>query len=463
MNSYRLAAAILGLSLCACGSEDDAPFYGGYAGKGEAGTPVQIAGATATPIDIESLQARLTFDLASRSARAEATLIFTTGETDGLPMFDLRQTVDSASLDGETLPAGSIHSIAVPGSEMMVVERVLPAGSHHTLQLSYELGLPRAAGVAPIGEGYGPTMVGSSIAGTHWRWEDNERMFFDLWLSDLYGRYLEVWLPANLIHDEYELSMDLSIQNTNVLHRPITNAQVSGAANEYHLAFPNVTALSPMFVIAAEDRLDVATASSAVGIAIEAYKLKTNPADLQNATTRVAQALQQYSADLGPYVHGDRFTTFLSYDRSMEYAGATTSHMRDLEHEVFHSWWGRGLRPLTANDGWIDEAFVVYYLTPKQQLLQAGGPPTVLSPSEPYSRLTPRAAYTTGAQLMATVAELVGGREAFLPLMRQLYTERAPGAMSTAELEQFFADITGEPDTIAELFRLHVYGNTPGA
>ena len=64
------------------------------------------------------------------------------------------------------------------------------------------------------------------------------------------------------------------------------------------------------------------------------------------------------AARYGPWVHGDTFWAFVwGHGRGMEYDGATTASVPALEHEVFHSWFGRGVKPARAADGWIDEAW----------------------------------------------------------------------------------------------------------
>ena len=92
----------------------------------------------------------------------------------------------------------------------------------------------------------------------------------------------------------------------------------------------------------------------------------------------------------------------------MEYDGATTTCAPALEHEVFHSWFGRGVKPACASDGWIDEAMASWATASRQALtgrfqaeaLGLDEEPSVLSPVHPWSRRTPREAYTAGSRLL---------------------------------------------------------------
>lgn len=68
------------------------------------------------PIDIELSEAAFTFDAASQTASADATIRYTVGPTAGDPFFDLRQTVAEAWLDGAPFPVASLPTTpSAPG------------------------------------------------------------------------------------------------------------------------------------------------------------------------------------------------------------------------------------------------------------------------------------------------------------------------------------------------------------
>jgi hypothetical protein len=63
--------------------------------------PVKMVdGLVAVPIDIQQLDARVLFDIATRKAKVETILHFLMGNTDGNPIFDLRQDIQEAYLRG---------------------------------------------------------------------------------------------------------------------------------------------------------------------------------------------------------------------------------------------------------------------------------------------------------------------------------------------------------------------------
>src|SRR6185503_9868015 len=114
--------------------------------------PKTVDGLSAVPIDIQSISATLTFDVQSSSGSADASIDFVVGPGGGCPIFDLRQTLTAAWLDGASIPVGELaaHDFGGGvGAELRVLERVLAAGSSHTLRLTYTLGTPQASTAGP--------------------------------------------------------------------------------------------------------------------------------------------------------------------------------------------------------------------------------------------------------------------------------------------------------------------------
>ena len=147
--------------------------------------PVQLDGRLAVPVDIHQVTASVRFDVASQTAEVSATVELTIDGPTGCPVFDLRQDIDAAALDGRPLPPEALgYADMGAGNEarMRVVDVACEGGSSHVLSLRYRLGTPEATGSLPVD--WSPTGDGVS---------------WDLFMSDLEpGRYLEMWLPANL-------------------------------------------------------------------------------------------------------------------------------------------------------------------------------------------------------------------------------------------------------------------------
>src|SRR5205823_6393825 len=141
-----------------------------------------------------------------------------------------RQTITAVWLDGVPLTPAQValHDFGGgAGAELRVVDSVLAAGSSHTLRLTYPLGPPQASTAGS----YQPAMT----------WGPGPRLAFNFGFTDLGpGRYLEAWVPANLIFDQFALTLELRILNTSVAHTLITNGAVGSlGVNYWSVIFPS--------------------------------------------------------------------------------------------------------------------------------------------------------------------------------------------------------------------------------
>ncbi|HWW52769.1 MAG TPA: hypothetical protein VNY84_03325 [Acidimicrobiales bacterium] len=344
---------------------------------GWAPPPTKVDGRMIVAGELRSLEGRLHFDIDRRQARADVSAVIAVSSP-GWPAWDLRQPLLPSAFAHVDLGGG-------PGAEMRVLDRPLEPGELHRLDLSYALDTPGVADPRPIAWGDG------TVA-------------FDVWCSDLApGRYLEQWLPVGLCQDRFSLTLEIEITGAGEPHTVIANGQIEG---EWRIRWPDHhTSLSSLLVIAPASSL-VAAEAGPVQLTAEAV-LALDPVE---QAERAAAYIETYSTRLGAYRHGRHFVAHLwDSTRGMEYDGAASASVNALEHEVFHSWYGRGIKPATANDGWIDEAITSWATGDGTGRLWAvefplDQPPVVLAPPSPWSRHTPREAYTIGARLFADLA-----------------------------------------------------------
>ena len=179
--------------------------------------PKTVDGLAAVPIDIQTIDALFTFDGAAAAATGDATITYTVGPTVGSPIFDLRQDITQAWLDGVLFPVAQLahHNFGgVPFTDLRVIEAVQAAGSVHALRVQYDLALPNSQ----LGGSYLPAL----------EWSAGPKLRFVFGLSDLNrARYVEAWLPSNLIFDQYSISLEIQIINTVAAHSVITNGVVT--------------------------------------------------------------------------------------------------------------------------------------------------------------------------------------------------------------------------------------------
>jgi hypothetical protein len=415
-----------------------------------------VDGLRAVPIDIQHVDARIVFDLAARQAHAEATMKFIMGAENGTPIFDLRQEIQEVALDDRSIAPTQVrhHDFGGgAGAELRILEARLPARSEHTLRLRYPLDIPQSPLASP------------SIA-----WDSSgSRIYWDFWFSDLWpGRYLEMWLPANLIYDRFGVILEVEVTGSMIAHRLVTNGQVAMlGTNHWRVEFPeHFTALSPMLLLAAQDRLNVRESRVALPGMPEDLQLEVvgpvgGNTDLELVEQQIQQYLVKNVSQIGPYGHGNRFTAYIweNQERSMEYNGAVTSNVAALEHEVFHSWYARGLKPASQNDGWIDEAWDNY--NTRRHALQErpfdmSEAPVTLCSANLFNRVTPQKAYSNGERFFAGLAASFG-RENLQAAMSAFYRENQGQRVTTQQLEAFLIDRSGQAK-LADYFKRFVYG-----
>ncbi|MGI8491819.1 MAG: hypothetical protein ACR2NJ_03530, partial [Acidimicrobiales bacterium] len=328
----------------------------------------------------------------------------------------------------------------------------------HVLEVGYRLSTPAAAGAVPVG------------------WSP-EGVRFDLWMSDLEpGRYLEMWVPAPLCHDRFALAIELEVTGTDRPHVVISNASVpsgNGDHRAWRLRFPgSSTSLSPMILLAPADEVEIRqTTCSLRGrpspLAVVTARHGEVDADLAAAEADIVSWLVHLAARYGPWVHGEAFTALVwDATRGMEYDGATTASVAALEHEVFHSWFGRGVKPARAADGWIDEAWTTWSTSSSRAgsgrfhvaELALDGEPTVLYPAHPWARHTPRESYAGGSRLFAGLAHLLGGAGRLRSAMAAWYQANAGGLVTTDGLEDHLRSWSGAD--VGPWFDRYVHGQS---
>ncbi len=397
--------------------------------------PAPYGASSAVAPRVSEIRAELRFDAASAEARAVATVDFTTGAFDGKPALDLRQELLWVRLDGKQVSTDDFahHDMGAGwAARTRVLDIDLPADSHHRLEVGYELATPDCEAAKPIG------------------WTKGG-VDFDMWMSDLYpGRYLEMWVPAPLIHDRFALHLDITLDGVDRPHKLVANTggvDATPGGRHWSLMYPaHYTALSPMLVIAPAERIETRRSALRIpgrsrSLGLVVAQLADAGADLAACEADLSAWLSYLSARYEPWPHGDTFWALIwGASRGMEYDAATTSAVSALEHEVFHSWFGRGVKPARAADGWIDEALASWSTSSRRsenprfltEELGLDDPPVELYPPHPWSRNTAVGAYSDGVRLIGGIAHLMGGADRMRAALADWYRANA-GKMVTTD------------------------------
>ena len=417
--------------------------------------PKTVDGLTAVPIDIQSIDAKFTFDGSTQTGVADSTFIYTVGPEAGNPIFDLRQTIAEAWLDGVPIAPEKLahHSFGTgPFTDLRVVESAQTPGSVHSLRLTYALALPNSQ----LGGSYLPAM----------EWSSGPKLRFALGFSDLNrARYAEAWIPANLIFDQFALTLEVEITNTVAPHSVITNGDlIELGTNHWRIEFPaRMSALSPLLEIHASDQVSLQTDTvvlpvSGKAVTVEAWKPAGSSVDLDTQLQNIKALLSTNETDFGPYVHDGRFVAFFNGAGGMEYDGGTTTSPGALGHETFHSWFARGIKPASQSDGWWDEGFTTFHDAGANDAepFDFSDPPVLLCSRDPWQRHTPTNSYSDGARFWRGAASLLGVAN-LRTRMKDLYSKQRGNPVSTAMIEESLLSTTGNAHVV-DAFHRFVYG-----
>jgi hypothetical protein len=400
-------------------------------------------GSRAVPVDVEHIEAELAFDVGNRTARCRARVHLMASQA-GHPVLDLRQIpaevrLDGRLLDGEAFPRRDLGG--GPDAEVRVLREPVQPGPH-VLEIDYPIATPEANGALPV------------------QWVDGG-VRFDLWMSDLYpGRYLEMWIPANLCHDRFALRITVAVTGTDRPHSIVANGAVRRVRDGFRFDVrypPSYTALSPMLVLSPADELVTRRSVVAIPGRMEPLRVIVGrhaevDADLAAVEADIHSWLVMLSVRYGPWAHEGTFHAVVwAPGRGMEYDGATTAALGAMEHEVFHSWFGRGVKPAVASDGWIDEAFTSWATSSRrregprfsEEPLDLDAPPVLLYPPHPWSRFTPGESYSDGAALFGALAAVLGGAGPLRSAMASWYRANSGGLVTTAGLQAHLTSWSG--------------------
>ncbi|HKO96835.1 MAG TPA: hypothetical protein VJU86_07585 [Pyrinomonadaceae bacterium] len=417
--------------------------------------PKTVDGLNAVPIDIQTIDAIFTFDGASETASADATISYTVGPTAGNPIFDLRQNITQAWVDGAIFPVAQVahHDFAVGAfMDFRVIEAVQAAGSVHTLRVQYDLALPDSE----LTGGYPPAL----------EWEPGPKLKFVFGLSDLRkARYVEAWLPANLIFDQFRINLEVQITGTMAAHSVITNGTVSSLGlNHWQIDYPaRFSASSPLLEVRGADTLTLQTDTvllpvSGKTVTIEAWKPFAAATNLTTQINEIKAFLTENETDYGAYLHDDRFVAFFN-GGGMEYEGGTTTSTGDtLNHETFHSWFARGLKPASHADGWWDEGFTSFHDDGADDAIpfDFSDPPVLLCSRDPWQRDTPDNSYGDGSNFWRGMASLLSVAN-LNALMGSLYDTHNSRPVSTQIIEEYLLSTSGNAQVV-DAFHRFVYG-----
>ncbi len=395
-----------------------------------------VTGGQAVFVDFSEAVYKITYDATTKKALVRAEISFDAPEA-GLPIFDTVQTPTSIILDGVKVDAVEAKT---PSREttLRYVNRSVSVGSHSMII------------EVPLNELLDFTS------------EQGVKSAF--WTSDLSEReFMERYLPANFEFDQVKMTYMIKFVGTKTKQLIFTNGTQTTEGDWIKISYPShYTASSIFFHTVPEGTVEYKrfTLRSIDGREIPAVVYyqngpfsTTNLDRLQQKTTDVFTELER---DYGAFLH-PQIIVYNAGSGGMEYCGATMTDNGALGHELFHSYFARGVMPANGNSGWMDEALASWRDGGYRSTTTLSGS-SRMSAHEYYTRTTDTAAYSFGARFMGYLDGTLAarGKGGLKPFMRHMVENKS---LKPIFVEEFYKEMSAfygvdmEPD-----FKKYTYG-----
>ena len=286
------------------------------------------------------------------------------------------------------------------------------------------------------------------------------------WTSDLEERnFAELYMPANFEFDQVKMTYFVRFIGAKKKQLIFTNGQMSTEGEWTKIVYPaHFTSSSIFFHTVPEGSVELKrfTLKSIDGRELPAVVYYQNgpfsSGNLDRLVTKTTQVFQELESDYGAWLH-DQIIVYNAGSGGMEYCGATMTDYSALGHELFHSYFARGVMPANGNSGWLDEALASWRDNGYRSSTTLTGS-SRMSSHEYYTRTTDTAAYSFGARFMAYMDGSLSaqGKGGLKPFMRHMIENRALAPLFVEEFYKTMSAFYGidlEPE-----FKKYTYGSS---
>ncbi len=376
-------------------------------------------------VDFKTADYAITYDGEFKTAQVTATLRFVATET-GLPVFDVVESPVEVTLNGEKVETLEVKT---PGNEttVRVARREVTPGLH-TLMVRVPL----------------KTLVEFRDGGV--------RSAF--WTSDLEDRrFLERYLPANLEFDQVKMTFLVTFRGLSPGQKIYTNGKVQsqriGATEVIRISYPEYFTSSSLFFhtvpeSATDDLRFVLKSVDGREVPVTLYLSKSVfGGSLEQLRRETTQIFHELEGDYGAWPHPS-IVVYNAGSGGMEYCGATITSVSALGHELFHSYFARGVMPANGNAGWVDEALASWRDAGYPSSSSMSGS-SRMSSRPTYTRSTDMAAYTFGQRFVSYLDGMLKEKGGLKPFMRQLVEERKFSPLLIEEYISLMSAFYGVP------------------
>jgi hypothetical protein len=392
-----------------------------------------VNGGKAVFADFTDATYSITYDLTKKMASVKAEIKLETVEA-GFPIFDSVTAPTSVSFDGAAVNAVEAKT---PNGEttLRYVNKLAQAGAH---TLSVEV---------PI-----VTLVEFNEAG----------LKSAFWTSDLEERqFLERYMPANFEFDQVNMTFVIKFIGAKNKQTIYTNGLVQELeSNTFKINYPSYYTASSIFFhtvpqgATAELRFNLKSIDGRDIPAVVYFSKSSWNTNLERLKNKTTEVFHELESDYGAFPHPS-ITVLQAGMGGMEYCGATMTDFSALGHELFHSYFARGVMPANGNSGWIDEALASWRDDGYQTFSTLSGSSGMSSHSY-YTRTTDTAAYTFGSRFMSYLDGKLKTKGGLKPFMRHMIDQRVFSPLFVQEFMQEMTDFYGV--SVLEDFKKYTFG-----
>ncbi len=386
-------------------------------------------------VDFTNASYKITYDIKNKQAFADAEIAFDSAEV-GFPIFDSQVDPTSVSIDG-TPATQTLISTPSNETKVRVISKSIAAGSH-----IMKISLPITQLVKFA--------------------NDNVNSAF--WMTDLTDRgYLERYLPTNMLFDRIPMQFNVKFIGAKEKQKVYANGDIQVVSDsEINISFrEGLNANCVYFHTMPESAVqeNAFTFKSVDGRVLPAVVYMMNDgsnltAKLETQKRNIVKILDELESDYGGFVHPS-ITVYIAGSGGMEYSGATMTSTSALGHELFHSYFARGVLHANGNSGWIDEALASWRDGGYNSISRLPGTTTMASKPD-YIRATDRNAYSFGERFFSLMDNKVKTRGGLKPFLREMMEKQSFKPLTTEEFIGFMDKFYGM--SFAADFKKYVYG-----
>lgn len=413
-----------------------------YAGIEQAPDNFEYNGKMAVFIDFERAQYNVHYDAENKTAQSKSVIEFTQNEV-GYPIFDIVPEPYSVKINGIEVEQELIET---PGGVevVRVIKEELSPGIH-TLEV-----------IAPLKRG---------VKFEETKTKGWNRVSSGFFMRDITTRmFMEMYLPTNFEFDQFSLSIEAKISGTKRFHTLFANGDITKfSENHYRVEYPSYsTTSSPYFHIVPINKfVRMYRKYRTIDGRVIPLTIYSN-SRFHNffLRRRAISGLRELERDYGPWPYDYVIIYGTGLKGGMEHSGATETSWVALQHELFHSYFARGVFPANGNSGWLDEGLATWrddkYPTRSQPYYESFN----LGARDQYSRNTHWDSYDRGSSFFSYIDYQLKdmGRVGLKDFMKVFFQKRKYTTYTTEDFRidlENYAGVSFNND-----FRQYIYGQS---